>query len=203
MDVEEFLAAAAERARRMIKGYPFLDEDLERALSSPLVRGVSMFDAALLLRFQDVLCEKCGECCRRSTPIAMCKSEAEAIARFLRMPYKKFKRRFHLTPAGDGVFHMPAAPCPFLRGSWCSVYPVRPLVCRAFPAGALMAEVIKAETGVEAPLYCSALQKFFAHKIAGLVLRFRLEREEPLLAREIEREATRLFLKLNQGEAVF
>jgi Fe-S-cluster containining protein len=167
----------------MIRPYPQRDNDIKKAVEK---FGLTPFDIAFLAKMQNEWCTKCGECCRQCTPINMSREEIETLACAVGLPYKKFKRKYRLTPRGNGTFDMPAAPCPFLKGNLCSVYHVRPLVCRFFPAGKAIAEAEMGWKKIEFPFYCNVVKKFFSYKIAALVLLYIVEREEPLLAEQVK-----------------
>jgi len=184
---KKFFSEVAEEVRRMFKPYPQLDEDIKKAIEMPI--HITPIDVALLARKQDEWCVKCGECCRHNTPICMSASEAKTIAHFLRIPYKKFKKKYKLTPRGDGTFDMLGKPCPFLKGNSCSIYEVRPLVCRAFPARGLIVDVINKERAVSLPRYCHVVKKFFILKIASEVAHMIVERKDPTFFEKVKASA--------------
>jgi len=184
--VDEYLRKLSAKVKNMIKPYPQLAEDLEKALNSPAVKGFTPFELALLFKQQDGWCVKCGECCRRSNPINFHKLELETIASFTKTTYKKLKKKIGAVPRGDGTFDV-AAPCPFLKGNLCSIYPVRPIVCRAFPANVILLQLQeKGKEVLEFPFYCKAAERAFIMKICGAVMRYRMEREAPDLASAME-----------------
>jgi Fe-S-cluster containining protein len=193
MQIEQFIAEAAEQAKRMLKPYPYLEEDLEKAKEN---FSLTPFDLAVLAKKQNEWCIKCGECCRHCTPINISRGEAELLAQVQGLPYKKFKQKFKLTPRGDGTFNMPAAPCPFLEGNLCSVYAFRPLVCRVFPAGEAIVDTVEGKQKIEFPFYCHVVKKLFAYKIFSLVISFCIERELPFLAEQFKNNMKKLAANL-------
>lgn len=195
-NIEELFSVAYAKARDWIKPYPEREEDLQRALSEAR-RGLTAVDAAVLLRLQNSFCEKCGECCRRNTPINVHRAEAESIAAYLGMSYKKLKKWLGLVPKGDGTFDMPAAPCKLLVGNRCRVYPVRPMVCKVYPAGFILVQIGEGAKAIELPSYCGAIATFLAFKLACMAINYRLEREEPALFSVIVEENKRLLIGVN------
>jgi Fe-S-cluster containining protein len=181
-EVGRLLSEAAEEARRALRPYPELGEDIRRAREN---FTITPFDLALLSRVQDELCAKCGECCRRCTPINVSYEEAEMLAWAVDIPSREFKRRFGLRPREDGSYDIPGAPCPFLKGSLCSVYSVRPLVCRAFPASVPMADMAAGDPRMRLPGYCRAVKEFFVLILVREVLRSKIEREDPSVSEKI------------------
>jgi Fe-S-cluster containining protein len=184
----KFFSEVEARARRDVTkwpSYPEIMEDFERAVESPIWKCITVLDVALLLKKQDTLCRKCGECCRRNNPILLSRSEVAVIAKYLGIPYKKLKKRLKLIPAQpQGHFHMPAGPCPFLKRNRCSIYPVRPEVCRFFPVGKIVQELELIDEGRKQrieffPTYCNVLKELFVRKLEGLTLRYYMERKRP------------------------
>jgi hypothetical protein len=174
---EQFFSEVVEEAKRMLKPYPQLEEDIKKAIEKPMF--ITPFDIAVLTKKQDEWCNKCGECCRQSTPIRMLSLEAKTIAHFLGISYKKFKQKYRLVPRGDGTFDMPGRPCPFLKGNLCSIYKVRPIVCRYFPAGDAISDMADKKSAIELPRYCHVIKKFVALKVVAEVARMNIEREDP------------------------
>jgi Fe-S-cluster containining protein len=85
------------------------------------------------LRFK---CTECGQCCTGSPGyVWITQSEAEAIAKFLKIPMDEFLRKY-TRPVGNRISlkeHSKAYDCVFLKGKKCQVYGVRPKQCRTFP----------------------------------------------------------------------
>lgn len=77
-------------------------------------------------------CSQCGGCCSRSLPLT--DDEKESIKKFI----KKKKVKPHKLATNPLLAQEPIDfTCPFLRfnndaEAWCSIYPVRPGVCKAF-----------------------------------------------------------------------
>ncbi len=86
------------------------------------------------LRFE---CTRCGNCCRNHGDYAfvyLTDHDVSAIAQFLGLPAERFLERY-CTRDGDWVvLRMDEPACPFLDGeNRCTIYPVRPRQCAAWP----------------------------------------------------------------------
>jgi Fe-S-cluster containining protein len=82
------------------------------------------------------VCQRCGNCCRWPGFVKISEAEIAAIARFLGMSEHEFIQRFtRLRPQRDGLalIDKPNGECIFLDGIDCTVQPVKPHQCRAFP----------------------------------------------------------------------
>jgi uncharacterized protein len=80
-------------------------------------------------------CQACANCCRE-TLVTVSANEAHAIAQFLSMEDAEVIRLYTLPGAepGEGrVLRNEPNGCIFLDGNLCTVYSVRPKVCREFP----------------------------------------------------------------------
>jgi Fe-S-cluster containining protein len=68
-------------------------------------------------------CKGCGGICCNTMPINILKPEAERL-RALKpdLKLKDFGEFFYIEP-----------PCPFFQDNKCSIYKLRPIICRSFP----------------------------------------------------------------------
>jgi Fe-S-cluster containining protein len=93
------------------------------------------FDYPALVRFR---CIKCGLCCgdtkEKTRHILLLKAEAEQIAKVTLKPISLFAFKnsgnapyiYEMRKTKDGK-------CVFLEGTKCTIYSVRPLICRFYP----------------------------------------------------------------------
>ena len=80
--------------------------------------------------------QDCGACCTDHEDYAYVyidPDEERAMAEFLELSLRQFRRRWTTLDEGHRVLRMDGPDCPFLDGSRCSIYPVRPSQCRTFP----------------------------------------------------------------------
>jgi Fe-S-cluster containining protein len=78
----------------------------------------------------------CGACCTNHDDYAyvyLSGGEPERLAEFLDLELDEFNARYTDVVERHIVLKMDQPDCPFLSGSRCSVYPVRPVQCRSFP----------------------------------------------------------------------
>jgi Fe-S-cluster containining protein len=93
------------------------------------------FEYPTALRFH---CTKCGICCgdtkEKTRHILLLKAEAEHIAKSTAHPITEFATRTEKTPY---VYEMKKTTtdgkCVFLKNTRCTIYPLRPLICRFYP----------------------------------------------------------------------
>jgi Fe-S-cluster containining protein len=94
------------------------------------------FEYPTTVRFR---CTKCGICCgdtkKKTRHILLLKPEAEQIARTTSRPIPAFAEKIEdRTPY---VYEMRKSPedgkCIFLDKNRCTIYPLRPLICRFYP----------------------------------------------------------------------
>jgi len=186
-------------AKRKLIPYPGMEADLEEALKREEVRSLSVDDLVFLFKHQNELCDKCGRCCRIESPIHVSPHELSRIAEHLRVPYGELKRRLKLIPLRDGTYHLVGRPCPFLKGNLCSIYEVRPGVCRLYPAWYLYTQFVE-DKPAQVDLECGVIKKLFAYKLAAAVAVIKLEREEPELFNKMVAGARELWEKFMPGE---
>jgi len=77
----------------------------------------------------------CTKCCAIPGIVFVHEREFQAMADFLKLSLADFKKTYIKKHWGElHQFNFPdAEPCSFLRPDGCSIYPVRPAQCRAFP----------------------------------------------------------------------
>ena len=97
-----------------------------------------------------IKCKRCGLCCSKHRNVFISKDEVRRIAKYLGISSSKFKARYGASHVSRGLWEIPGNPCPFLRGrNQCTIYDLRPNVCRAFPfASQLRAATSKNTTAI-------------------------------------------------------
>jgi Fe-S-cluster containining protein len=78
----------------------------------------------------------CGACCTNHGEFAYVYLEGDDLARlaaFCKVDPATFRERYTALDDGEVVLRMDEPACPFLDGTRCGVYPVRPTQCRTFP----------------------------------------------------------------------
>lgn len=128
----------------------------------------------------DGTCSRCGGCCTRFLPLT--RGEAEEIRRFVH------KKHIPLIRHGDADIDML---CPFLVApetgdTSCSIYPVRPKICRLWSCGKWIRKdrQFMAEVGRRCACRPGLIDEFDMHSING-------EAEDS--------KAARMFLYLKKG----
>lgn len=77
---------------------------------------------------KDGQCSNCGSCCSNMLPLS--DSEVKRIKHYIRQ--HKIEPRKHLVPLAKQTIDMT---CPFMelgKAEKCTIYPIRPQVCRSF-----------------------------------------------------------------------
>ncbi len=112
------------------------ENDLLNAVSS--LGALLETEIAMIYALQDQICTGCGVCCRDYVSLKVQKNELKQIAEYKKTSYKELKKQIKATPRKDGSLRITRKPCPFHDGQQCSVYPFRPVECRAYPAKQLL-----------------------------------------------------------------
>jgi Fe-S-cluster containining protein len=181
-----FPRRVVERVREIVKSYPGFEDDVRRVLRSKYMRTVDLVDVAWLLKYQNKVCSKCGECCRTVSKIRITMRDLRRIAGYMNVSVEELFKTLKLTVRKDKVYDM-QGPCPFLKRNLCSIHPVRPTVCREYPAGFLLRQMVESPDGkVIVPISCGIIREMLARKLASAVLWRRLARERPEVAGKIE-----------------
>ena len=83
--------------------------------------------------FRKIDCTKCANCCTRMLP-GFSDEDVDRIAGHLGMPREAFIAKYLDPEEGGGWYEAKRLPCPFLgNDDHCTIYEVRPDVCRSFP----------------------------------------------------------------------
>jgi uncharacterized protein len=93
-------------------------------------------DATVHHVYADVIkhidCTQCANCCKEMRPVVT-KDDICSISKQLRLPEDKFISKYLEVSEDNKVYLIAKKSCPFLKGNRCSIYEVRPEVCRSFP----------------------------------------------------------------------
>lgn len=169
-----------EKVRDSLKhGAPVTEDEIRRVVEGLLMTNEA--ELALFYTLQDKLCKRCGDCCRIiCSPICFSKTELKNAANYLGLEYKKLKRRVRAMPKGNGCFDVLGKPCPFLKGrNICTIYEVRPFVCRVYPAGATIAKGVM-------PSDCPIGNEVLFITALSRVSQLMISRSDPDLRNQIE-----------------
>ncbi len=79
-------------------------------------------------------CLSCGNCCKEMNPVLTAK-DISTCSQGLNLTESEFKNQYlvPLEEADKDKYTFKQSPCPFLEGTRCSIYNIRPLECRSFP----------------------------------------------------------------------
>ena len=81
--------------------------------------------------FSQIDCTDCANCCKTLSP-RVNQTDIERIASSLQISEAEFIEKY--LKIGDGKeYEMNALPCPFLEENKCTIYDIRPAVCREYP----------------------------------------------------------------------
>jgi Fe-S-cluster containining protein len=110
-----------ERYRLLLKECGLSSEDID-AIVRRHYRIVS----------REIDCLECGNCCRAFRPL-LTPDDVNRLIRRFEIPRADFVSQYLISYRKGAEYAFRCAPCPFLSGNSCSVYPDRPEVCRAYP----------------------------------------------------------------------
>jgi len=175
------------RLLKMFNPWLITADEIDRASRSM----VAIYEPELSAMFalQRKYCTQCGECCRRCSPIEVTLDEVHQIANHLNISPKRLRNKVKGKTDKKGSLHIRGHPCPFLKGDDCSIYQVRPGVCKAFPIGYAITCVIIRKENHEMPGYCHALKEMRISIAVSRLLNDMLYRERPDLAIEMSAKA--------------
>lgn len=77
-------------------------------------------------------CQRCSDCCRFEVVPFSNRWEVQQIADYIKIPEDEFRRRYVINER-NYICLKTEGGCPFLKDNECSVYEVRPSVCRLSP----------------------------------------------------------------------
>ena len=148
----------------------FSDDEIIYGLE--LTKAMTGAQLASLMNVQDQFCVRCGDCCRDAKQLDVLIEELVNIAKYLKVPFTRMRKKYPFADSGDSeVFYLKAGPCPFLKGkNECTIYPVRPKVCRAHPLGKTLTQ---ASTGENAPVLippCAATKTLLMNAVQAQII---------------------------------
>ncbi|NIM17940.1 MAG: YkgJ family cysteine cluster protein [Candidatus Aminicenantes bacterium] len=77
-------------------------------------------------------CMRCGNCCKEMKPV-LTEKDISTCANGLNLSETEFKKQYLAETEEPDKYTFNKKPCPFLQGTLCSIYNIRPLECRSFP----------------------------------------------------------------------
>jgi len=84
---------------------------------------------AFAMKNPEMYCTNCGNCCKKSSPIALCETDITQLKKIFEDDIiQKFVRK-----SNKGLEFTKTTPCAFLHKNECSIYNHRPFVCRVYP----------------------------------------------------------------------
>ena len=167
-DMEDLMAKIRAELRPKLTEGEFSDEEIDQTIFAVVNQGPNLSSAELLLQLQGDLCDRCGACCSFWDTITIQQKELLEIAKHLRLKPDKLMRKYQIVQENEhgfvtDEFTIRGRPCPFLKGkNHCSIYSVRPSVCRGYPAFPIMDQIEDGEEGVEISPHCHAIPKWLA-----------------------------------------
>jgi Fe-S-cluster containining protein len=161
-----------ELSRKKLNMPPVREDDLLKAVSSLGI--VIETEVAMIVAMQEVLCRRCGNCCKERGSIRLWKDELQGVADHLRVEYKRLKDQLRVKPMGDGTFIV-SQPCRFLRNNQCSSHSARPGTCRGYPANALLTSMGRGEPFEGCPI----ADELLTEVVVKRVLEEQMWRENP------------------------
>jgi hypothetical protein len=110
--------AENERLRKHLKTFRFVERRLVK-IAQEVEGGID--------------CTECGNCCRTAT-VRLKDRDIERLAKYFRVKPQAFVRDYTEETADEGlILRRGEGGCPFLEGTRCGIYEVRPSTCEEFP----------------------------------------------------------------------
>ncbi len=175
---------------------PVSVEDVLKAVSSLGV--VLETEVAMIFAMQEVLCRRCGDCCRERGSIRLRKDELQGVANYLHVEYKRLKEQLKAVPVGDGTFVV-SQPCRFLKDNLCVVYSARPGTCRSYPTKDLLANMGQGKSFDGCPIADTLLSEIVVKRVLEEQM-WRDNPEELKMKAEKRRMELARLRNLSQGE---
>ena len=174
-----------QKAKQRLNMENMKENDLLMAVSS---LGVLLeTEIALMYALQDQICTRCGKCCTENRSMKVQKQELKQIAEYRKTSYKKIKKETKALPRRDGTMRIRRNPCPFYDEE-CTIYPLRPGVCRGYPANMLLKAIGGKGTY---PNDCEISDDLFVEITIKRALEEKMFRENPELMQELAEKKKR------------
>jgi len=164
----------------------FITDAMIRVAVDKVTEGISNLDLVMVRDHPEILCERCGECCRRCDPISIDDEDLAVIASTQGLSVSLAATVLTWT-GQNGIMSLRTKPCPFLHGNVCSIYNHRPKVCRNFP-------LVPLPNGQMTLAHYSYCQLPINLAVEGAIVRLLMEllkRTHPRLASAMREEATK------------
>lgn len=119
-------SAAKDQENLDFRNFVKIDSDLsDRRLNAVLQETTEQV-------WSSIDCRTCANCCKTRQPV-FSRSEAQHIATDLGMTLEDLVAHYLTSDADAGKYITRQCPCPFLEDNLCSIYAVRPAVCKNYP----------------------------------------------------------------------
>jgi Fe-S-cluster containining protein len=119
-------SAAKEQENLAFRG--FVKNDLE--LSDRRLNAVVQETTERV--WSSIDCRTCANCCKTQQPV-FSRPEVQRIADYLGMTLQDLVVHCLTSDADAGKYITRQCPCPFLENNCCTIYTVRPAVCKNYP----------------------------------------------------------------------
>lgn len=173
ISLEEFWRAVKERVKQAVKDSDVTASEIDCTLQE--IKTVSIDDIQqTLVPFQDDMCALCGACCRDASPITLFPGELEKLAKHVGLEVEDVKRKYLIEPSSlKGYHNMRGKPCLFLSQSdnLCTLHNhgVKPYVCKVFPGGVLISEMLGSNDGVKVVTYCEIYKMWLVWRSLNII----------------------------------
>lgn len=118
-----------------------LTYDIDKLYENGKINAISYYKYRLHAKCQDTFkCTRCGKCCTEMDAVELSMDDIKPISKSLGMNSQQFIRKYRLERASYkeiGTFYRltwkHGESCPFYSSNACSIYEIRPDVCKKYP----------------------------------------------------------------------